>query len=71
MKELFTFTQTIKELRKENKMTQKQVAEKLGITYQSYQAYEHGISQPTLENFIKIANIYDVSLDYLIGKSKY
>ena len=71
MKELFTFIQIIKELRKENNMTQKQVAEKLGISYQSYQAYERGISQPTLENFIKIANIYDVSLDYLIGKSKY
>ena len=56
-------------LRTTNNFTQGEVALKLGIAYQSYQAYEHGKTIPTLKNFIKIANLYGVSLDYLIGKN--
>lgn len=68
MLEVLKFSKIIKELRIENNFTQKFVAESLGITYQSYQAYELGISLPSLINFIKLANLYGVSLDYLIGK---
>lgn len=71
MEELLAFAEIIKQLRKSSKMSQTQVAKELGITYQSYQAYEHGISQPSLENFIKLANLFEVSLDYLVGKSRY
>ena len=42
------------------------VAEQLGITPQSYHAYEAGITIPTLPNFIKLARLYDVSLDDLL-----
>ena len=45
-----------------------EIADKLGITYQSYQAYERGIAVPNLKNFIRLAEIYDVSMDFLIGK---
>ena len=38
----------------------------IGITCQSYQAYEWGVTVPTLQNFIKLARLYDVSLDDLI-----
>lgn len=48
--------------------TQGEVADILGITYQSYQAYEHGKTCPTLQNFLKLAELYDISLDYLVGK---
>ena len=58
------------ELREENNLTQQQVASKLNITYQSYQAYEREIAVPTLQNFIKLALFYDVSLDYLIGRNE-
>lgn len=51
--------------------TQSDIASKLGITYQSYQAYELGKAVPTIQNFLKIAEIYDVSLDYLVGKKEY
>ncbi|MBQ3235506.1 MAG: helix-turn-helix domain-containing protein [Clostridia bacterium] len=51
--------------------TQRDVADMLGITYQSYQAYERGVSCPSLQNFLKLAEIYDVSLDYLVGKKDY
>ena len=56
------------ELRTHNGWTQTDVADKLGIRYQSYQAYELGISMPSLQNFIALAELYDVSLDFLVGK---
>ncbi|MCI8420973.1 MAG: helix-turn-helix transcriptional regulator [Clostridia bacterium] len=70
MKELLILSTTLKELREKQGYTQKYVAERLGIRYQSYQAYELGLTVPTLHNFIKLADIYDVSLDYLIGREK-
>lgn len=63
-----TLANNLKELRKLYSYTQKEVAEKLGVAYQSYQAYEIGVAVPTLQNFIKLAEIYDVFLDYLIEK---
>ena len=43
--------------------TQADVATKLGIAYQSYQAYERGVTIPSLKNFVMLADLYDVSLD--------
>ena len=67
MKELANLSKNLKLLRKEVGLTQKQVAEKLGITYQSYQAYELGITVPTLQNFIRLAKIFDVSYEELLA----
>ncbi len=47
------------------------MAEKLGISQPSYIRYESGTSEPTLENLTKIANILDVSVDYLLGRKEY
>lgn len=66
MKELYNLSKNLKDLRKQYGYTQAFVADKIGITCQSYQAYEWGITIPTLQNFIKLANLYDVSLDELI-----
>ena len=60
----------LKVLRTSNHFTQKYVASKLGITYQSYQAYENGKSLPSLESFIALAELFDVSLDSLIGRDE-
>ncbi len=68
IKEFSTLSKTLLELRQANGFTQADIALKLNITYQSYQAYERGVAVPTLHNFIKIADLYDVSLDYLIGR---
>jgi len=59
------------ELRTQSGWTQTDVAEKLNIKYQSYQAYELGISVPSLQNFIALAELYEVSLDYLVGKKDF
>ena len=56
------------ELRMQNGWTQSEVADRLLIKYQSYQAYELGISLPSLQNFVALSELYDVSLDFLIGK---
>lgn len=71
MKGLYKFSKIIKELRLQNEWSQDYVAKQLGITYQSYQAYENGIGIPSLENFIKLADLFDVSLDYLVGRKEY
>lgn len=69
MKELYSLAKNLKELRNIYGYSQIEIAEKLGITYQSYQAYERGTGAPNFKNFIKLADIYDVSLDYLIGRT--
>ena len=76
-KQLKSLSKTLCELR-ENTMkvdgkpfTQRDVAEMLGITYQSYQAYERGVAYPSLQNFLKLAEIFDVTLEYLVGKKDY
>lgn len=68
MKELANLSIILKELRVSHKYTQKYVAERIGVKYQSYQAYELGITIPTLINFIKLSDLYEVSLDSLIGR---
>lgn len=70
MKEFENLAKNLREMRKLYEFTLQDVADKLGITYQSYQAYERGIALPSLKNFIKLADIYDVSLDFLVGRKE-
>lgn len=48
--------------------TQREVAEYLHITQPSYIRYENGASEPTLENLVKLADLFDVSVDELLGR---
>lgn len=59
------------EQRKLNGLTQRQVAEHLQVAQPSYIRYENGTSEPTLENLVKLADFFDVSVDYLLGRSDY
>ncbi len=65
------FQDRLRELRIQSKMTQREIAIYLGIAQPSYIRYENGKSEPTLECLVKIANLYDVSVDYLLGRSNY
>lgn len=58
----------LRELMKESHVSQKQLAEALGITRQSISQYCDGSSQPALNNLITIADYFNVSLDYLLGR---
>lgn len=52
-----------------SKLTQKQVAEGIGVAEQAYQRYEYGKVVPSALVLIALADFYDVSLDYLCGRS--
>ncbi len=66
---MVVFQKTLIEQRKINKLTQRQVAEYLGISQPSYIRYENGQSEPTLTNLVKLADLFDVSVDYLLGRT--
>lgn len=57
-------------LRQEKKMTQKQMAELLHQTLRAYQYCESGHHVPEYENLLALADFFDVSLDYLTGRSE-
>ncbi len=62
-------SERIKILREEIPLTQFQLAEKLQITTSSISQYESGDRVPSDEVKIKLANFFDVSLDFLMGLS--
>ena len=65
------FQERLIEQRKLNKLTQRQLADYLQIAQPSYIRYENGSSEPNLENLVKLADYFDVSVDYLLGRTEY
>ena len=65
------FQERLIEQRKLNNLTQRQVANYLKIAQPSYIRYENGTSEPSLENLVKLADYFDVSIDYLLGREIY
>ena len=61
----------LKELRKKTKMTQQELGDKISVTKVSICCYEKGTRVPSLETLIDISNLFDVSLDYLVGNDRY
>jgi transcriptional regulator with XRE-family HTH domain len=59
----------IKSLRKKNKITQKKMADFLDVDEVTFQRYEYGIRRPSLDLLVALADYFDVSMDYLIGRS--
>ena len=64
------FAERLKELRKQAHLTQVELAKRLGIGQSSYADWERGKKKPTQENLVKIAQILNVSVDYLVGNSE-
>ena len=65
------FCDRLKELRKSSSFTQKLLAEKLGVSLTAYQYYESGRNAPSLDNLILLADLFNVSLDYLVGRDDF
>ncbi|HEM3629975.1 TPA: helix-turn-helix transcriptional regulator, partial [Streptococcus suis] len=63
------FSERLKQLRKEAGLTQKQVAEKLSMSQPQYNRTENGGRKPSDETLKLFSNFFDVSTDYLLGKS--
>lgn len=57
----------IRDLREDNDMTQKQIAEVINITVQQYSLYERGEREIPFHHAITLAKFYKVSLDYIAG----
>lgn len=63
------FSERIRELRNYYKYTQKDMAQKLGVATITYVKYEHGENEPNYTTLLELSNIFNVSIDYLLGKS--
>mgnify|MGYP001769217380 CR=1 FL=1 len=61
------FKDRLRQLREENKLLQKELAQKIGVDRNTITGYEIGKREPNLEKIIKLAQIFDVSIDYLVG----
>lgn len=65
------FSERLKELRKAAGLTQQQVSKRLNIRQQSYLRYENGTGEPNLETLAKLAAIFEVTTDYMLGLSDF
>lgn len=63
------FNERIRELREENKMTQQEMADVLGVSKSAYVKYERGERQPKHGVLMAIADYFDVSVDFVLGTS--
>ena len=60
----------IKELRVKNNILQKQIAHELGIKQNTYSQYENGVIAMNPEMLVKTADYFNVSVDYLLGRTQ-
>lgn len=65
------FAERLKNLRKEKSLSQKQLADGLQMTQRKISYLETGQLEPDLKTLWKISDYFEVSCDYLIGKSDY
>ncbi|MBO4339507.1 MAG: helix-turn-helix domain-containing protein [Clostridiales bacterium] len=61
------FNERLKFLRRSSKLTQEQVATYIGVKRVAYTAYEAGRTSPSLENLVKLAQLYNVTTDTLLS----
>ena len=64
------FAQRLKELRKERKKTQTEIAQYLEVGLRAYQYYESATNYPNIPGLIKLADYFGVTTDYLLGRSQ-
>ena len=58
----------LKELRIEKGLSQRKFGENLGVCNQTVSFWESGSREPDMDTLIKIADFFDVSVDYLLGR---
>ena len=65
------YFQRIRDLREDHDLTQKEVAGLLGIQQTVYSRYERGFQNIPLEHLLFLADYYQVSTDYILGRTNY
>ncbi len=66
-----TFGKILRELRNSENLTQTQLAEAIGVSFSAISMYERGEREPDFETMEAIADYFNVTMDYLHGKSKF
>lgn len=61
--------ENIRSLRIDKNYTQKQIAEVLGVSQNTYSQYEIGVLNYPVDAIVKLADFYNVSTDYLLGRT--
>ncbi len=64
------FAERLKLCRENRKWKQREVAEAVCVNLRTYQGYEGGRSEPKFEALIALADLFDVTLDYLLGRTE-
>ena len=64
------FAENIRKLRRENGFTQEQLAEKVGVSFQTVSRWETGVVYPDIETLPILAEIFETRVDELIGCTK-
>lgn len=59
----------VREMREDHDMTQKEIADKLGMKQPQYFRYEQGYRDIPTDILIRLAEIYNTSIDYLLGRT--
>lgn len=60
------FGKKLREVRIARKMTQQKLADAVGLALRSYQCYEQGTREPSLDMLVKLADVLEVPADYLL-----
>lgn len=66
---MYDIGKRIRLLRLQNNMTQEELGRKIGVKYNTIASYERGDNLPSIHKLIAIADLFDVSLDELVGRS--
>lgn len=64
------YSKVLLRLRKENNLTQSEVAKIINVAQRTYAHYEKGQNEPSIETLIRLADLYKVPIDVLVGRYK-
>lgn len=67
---MIAFGEILAELRQDRKMTQKDLAQAMFVTVGTISNYENGVHYPDVERLISLADYFNVTTDYLLGRCK-
>lgn len=65
------FGSNLKNLRKENGLSQSAIAKRIGVTQQCVSEWEKGNMEPTLSNLWQLADLFNLPIDALVGRTDY
>ncbi len=65
------FAKILKELRLEKKLTQQKLASEIGVSQKAIDYWERGVNEPKACYVVKLADFFDVSADFLLGRKNF